>query len=408
MVNSSYEDLLKDVLDNGVTKTDRTGVGTRSVFGRQIRFDLSEGFPLITTKKVFFKGVAEELLWFINGDTSSKSLEEKKVNIWREWQDDDGLLGPVYGAQLTSWYSPSETLVEIPVKTTTKFTSSEPEAKNVLGVGFCDDELRDQKQDSDVFQLWIDMLRACFDESHPQYVKYGAQGYTVSEFWLNFKEFNQTIHLVPGFYRWRDNKDLLLDPQYYGSKIFAPDTTVFASSEYIDSTPQDSDDSSVVLRKRLVFNQLEDLVEGIRKDPSSRRHVVSFWNPADIPAMALAPCHMIFQVYVNDGKLSLHIYQRSADLFLGVPFNIASYALLAHMLAQQTGFDVGELVWTGGDVHIYDNHIDAVIEQLSRDPKVFPTLKIVRKPETIFGYRLEDFLVDGYDPHPAIRAEVAV
>ena len=234
------------------------------------------------------------------------------------------------------------------------------------------------------------------------------RGYTVSEFWLDFANFFETIHLVPGFYRWRDNKNLLLDPQYYGSKIFAPDTTVFASTEYIDSIPQDSNDSSVVLRKRLVFNQLEDLVEGIRKDPSSRRHVVSFWNPVDIPDMALAPCHMIFQVYVNDGKLSLHIYQRSADLFLGVPFNIASYALLAHMLAQQTGFDVGELVWTGGDVHIYDNHIDAVTEQLSRDPKVFPTLKLTRKPETIFEYRLEDFLVDGYDPHPAIRAEVAV
>lgn len=265
-IATPYEDLLRDVLEHGTPKTDRTGTGTRSVFGRQLRFDLSKGFPLVTTKRVHFKSIAYELLWFLQGSSNVAWLQEHGVTIWDEWADGDGELGPVYGVQWRSWPTPS--------------------------------------------------------------------------------------------------------------------------GEVID--------------------QIADVVAQIRENPDSRRLIVSAWNPADIPAMALAPCHALFQFYVADGKLSCQLYQRSADLFLGVPFNIASYALLTHMVAAQTGLEVGDFVWTGGDCHIYDNHVEQVELQLSREPYPSPTLSITRTPESIFDYEYDDFAVEGYQHHPAIRAAVAV
>ncbi len=265
-MSQPYETLLADVLANGVAKGDRTGTGTRSVFGRQLRYDLAEGFPLVTTKRVHFKSIALELLWFLRGDSNVRWLQERGVTIWDEWADADGDLGPVYGVQWRSWPTPS--------------------------------------------------------------------------------------------------------------------------GESID--------------------QLSQLVEQIRSNPDSRRLIVSAWNPADIPAMALAPCHAFFQVFVADGRLSLQIYQRSADMFLGVPFNIASYALLTHMLAQQTGLEVGELVWTGGDCHVYDNHVEQVERQLSREPYPLPTLRFARTPASILDYEYDDFEVVGYEHHPGIKAPVAV
>lgn len=265
-VPTPYEDLLRDVLESGTHKSDRTGTGTTSVFGRQIRFDLSQGFPLITTKRVHFKSIAYELLWFLRGDSNVRWLQDNGVTIWDEWADDSGDLGPVYGVQWRSWPKPG--------------------------------------------------------------------------------------------------------------------------GESID--------------------QLSEVIEQIRKSPDSRRLIVSAWNPADIPDMALAPCHALFQFYVADGKLSCQLYQRSADLFLGVPFNIASYALLTLMVAQQVGLEPGDFVWTGGDCHIYDNHVDQVREQLSRDAYAYPTLRFARTPESIFDYRFDDFVVEDYQHHPAIRAAVAV
>ncbi|MBC6494434.1 thymidylate synthase [Microbacterium sp. 4-7] len=265
-VPTPYEDLLRDVLESGTHKSDRTGTGTTSVFGRQIRFDLSEGFPLITTKRVHFKSIAYELLWFLRGDSNVKWLQEHGVTIWDEWADADGDLGPVYGVQWRSWPTPE--------------------------------------------------------------------------------------------------------------------------GESID--------------------QLAQVIEQIRQTPDSRRLIVSAWNPADIPDMALAPCHALFQFYVADGKLSCQLYQRSADLFLGVPFNIASYALLTLMIAQQVGLEPGDFVWTGGDCHIYDNHLDQVNEQLTREPYPYPTLRFARKPESIFDYGYEDFVVEDYQHHAPIRAAVAV
>ncbi|WP_331460765.1 thymidylate synthase [Arthrobacter sp. zg-Y769] len=265
-IPTPYEDLLRDVMANGTQKSDRTGTGTRSVFGRQMRFDLSESFPLITTKRVHFKSVALELLWFLRGDSNVRWLQEQGVSIWDEWADDDGELGPVYGVQWRSWPTP--------------------------------------------------------DGGH--------------------------------------------------------------------------------------IDQIAKLVEGIRNNPDSRRHIVTAWNPAEVENMALPPCHALFQFYVADGKLSCQLYQRSADTFLGVPFNIASYALLTLMVAQQTGLEPGEFVWSGGDVHIYDNHVDQVREQLSREPFPYPQLRIRRTPESIFDYTLEDFEVLNYRHHPGIKAPIAV
>ncbi len=264
-IETPYEDLLRLVLETGTPKADRTGTGTRSVFGHQMRFDLQQGFPLVTTKRVFMRGLTEELLWFLRGERNARTLQEKGVHIWDEWAAEDGDLGPVYGVQWRSWPTPD------------------------------------------------------------------------------------------------------------GGTI----------------------------------DQLAQVLDGLRRDPDSRRHIVSAWNVADIPSMALAPCHAFFQFYVADGKLSCQLYQRSADLFLGVPFNIASYALLTHMVAQQVDLEVGDFVWTGGDCHIYDNHVDQVREQLTRDPFPAPTLRLERAP-SLFEYSYADVTIENYQHHPAIKAPVAV
>lgn len=265
-IPTPYEDLLRDVLANGTPKGDRTGTGTRSVFGRQLRFDLSQGFPLITTKRVHFKSIAYELLWFLRGESNVRWLQEHGVTIWDEWADDAGELGPVYGVQWRSWPTPS--------------------------------------------------------------------------------------------------------------------------GEQID--------------------QIAQVIEQIRTNPDSRRLIVSAWNPADIPDMALAPCHAFFQFHVADGRLSCQLYQRSADLFLGVPFNIASYALLTEMMAQVTGLQPGEFVHSFGDVHLYHNHFEQVRLQLSREPRPLPRLTINPDKRDIFDFEFEDFMITGYDAHPSIKAEIAV
>jgi len=265
MADRQYEELLQHVLDTGTHKADRTGTGTTSVFGHQLRYDLSAGFPLITTKRVHFKSVAYELLWFLRGESNVKWLQDNGVTIWDEWADAAGELGPVYGVQWRSWPTP--------------------------------------------------------DGRH--------------------------------------------------------------------------------------IDQISNVLSQIRSNPDSRRLIVSAWNVGEIENMALPPCHAFFQFYVADGRLSCQLYQRSADLFLGVPFNIASYALLTHMVAAQTGLAVGDFVWTGGDCHIYDNHLAQVREQLTREPFEFPTLTLAPAP-SIFDYTFEHFAVAGYEHHPAIKAPVAV
>lgn len=266
MPTNQYETLLEHCYKTGVDKSDRTGVGTRSVFGYQMRFNLAEGFPLVTTKKLHIRSIVHELLWFLSGSSNIKYLHDNGVSIWDEWADENGDLGPVYGVQWRSWPAPD------------------------------------------------------------------------------------------------------------GRKI----------------------------------DQISNLIEGIKKNPDSRRHLVVAWNPAEVDKMALPPCHCLFQFYVANGKLSCQLYQRSCDIFLGVPFNIASYSLLTHMVAQQCDLEVGDFVWTGGDCHIYKNHFEQVELQLSRKPRAYPKLVISRKPFSIFDYKFEDFVIEGYDPWPHIKAPIAV
>ena len=270
---SPYEDLMRHVRDHGVFKADRTGTGTKSIFGHQMRFDLGAGFPLVTTKKVHLKSVILELLWFLRGDGNARWLQERGVSIWDEWAKPDGDLGPVYGVQWRSWPTP--------------------------------------------------------DGGH--------------------------------------------------------------------------------------IDQIAEVIRTLKSNPDSRRIIVSAWNVAELSKMALMPCHALFQFYVapsavagEPGKLSCQLYQRSADIFLGVPFNIASYALLTHMVAQQCDLQVGDFVWTGGDCHLYSNHAEQVDLQLSRETRPAPTLHIKRRPASIFDYALDDFEVRGYEPHPTIKAPVAV
>ena len=272
-IRTQYEDFMRHVRDHGVQKADRTGTGTTSIFAHQMRFDLSEGFPLVTTKKVHLKSIVLELLWFLRGDGNARWLQDRGVTIWDEWATPDGDLGPVYGVQWRSWPTP--------------------------------------------------------DGGH--------------------------------------------------------------------------------------IDQISEVVKQLRTKPDSRRIIVSAWNVAELPKMALMPCHALFQFYVSPalapatrGRLSCQLYQRSADIFLGVPFNIASYALLTHMLAQQCDLDVGDFIWTGGDCHLYTNHAEQVALQLSRAPLAYPTLVIKRRPASIFDYEYEDFELLGYQHHPAIRAPVAV
>jgi len=262
----AYLDLMRHVLERGERKDDRTGTGTLSVFGWQMRFPLAEGFPLLTTKKLHIKSIVHELLWFLQGSTNIAYLREHGVTIWDEWADERGELGPIYGHQWRSWPAP--------------------------GGGHID--------------------------------------------------------------------------------------------------------------------QIADLMARLRTDPNSRRLVVSAWNVADLPKMALAPCHALFQFHVAGGRLSCQLYQRSADIFLDVPFNIASYALLTEMVAQQAGLEPGDFIWTGGDCHLYLNHLDQAREQLAREPRALPRLVIQRRPESIFDYRFDDFRFEGYDPHPLIKAPVAI
>jgi len=262
----NYLQLMEDILQQGAVKTDRTGTGTRSIFGHQLRFDLNQGFPLVTTKKIHLRSIIHELLWFLKGETNIAYLKEHNVSIWDEWADEQGELGPVYGAQWRSWPAPND----------------------------------------------------------------------------------QTI------------------------------------------------------------DQISVVIDQLKTQPDSRRIIVSAWNVADLSKMALSPCHALFQFYVADNRLSCQLYQRSADVFLGVPFNIASYALLTHMVAQQCDLEVGDFIWTGGDCHLYSNHCEQAKEQLSRSPLDLPTLQIRRKPKSIFDYVFEDFEIVGYHSHAHIKAPVAI
>ncbi|MCY1028481.1 thymidylate synthase [Mammaliicoccus sciuri] len=313
--DKAYHDLCKRVLEEGENKGDRTGTGSISIFGHQMRFDLSEGFPLLTTKKVSFKLIATELLWFIKGDTNIRYLLQYKNNIWNEWA-------------FKKWIESND--------------YDGPDMTDFGRRSLVDDEFNEQYK----AQLAIFKDKILNDDDFM--IKYGDLGNVYGK-------------------QWRDWKD------------------------------QDG--------KR--FDQLKTLIENIKQNPNSRRHIISAWNPTEIDTMALPPCHTLFQFYVKDGKLSCQLYQRSADIFLGVPFNIASYSLLTHLIAKECGLEVGEFVHTFGDAHIYKNHIDAINEQLSRDSYDAPKLNI-NTDKSLFDIEYEDLEIDGYESHPSIKAPIAV
>ncbi|EDO0934907.1 thymidylate synthase [Listeria monocytogenes] len=311
-----YLDLEKYVLENGTQKGDRTGTGTISTFGYQMRFDLQEGFPIMTTKRVPFKLVVSELLWFLHGDTNIRYLLQHNNNIWNEWAFE-------------------------------RFVKSD----DYKGEGMTDFGLRAERDPAfkEVYQAEMEKFKTRILEDEAFANKYGELGNIYGKQWREWKT---------------------------------------SQGETID--------------------QLADLIEMIKTNPNSRRLIVSAWNPEDIPNMALPPCHSLFQFYVADGKLSCQLYQRSADIFLGVPFNIASYALLTHLIAREVGLDVGEFIHTMGDAHLYNNHIEQVKEQLSRTPHKLPKLVLSDKPATIFDFDVADISLDGYNPDPAIKAPISV
>lgn len=444
-MNTEYEDLLRNVLENGVSKGDRTGTGTISSFGHQMKFDLSEGFPLITTKKVHTRSIIGELLWFLNGDTKNSNLAEQKIRIWNEWQNNDGTIGPGYSAQWRAWYSPSDKIVPVKIRedkyadfvysiAEDSDVENEKYKKNIYGVGFLGDEVADTPQR--IKELWLDILSHSYNKDDERFTYETTR--EVSPIWHSFEMFAKTINTVPGYHEWSMYGGYTLDVEYLGSNVYSPNTVVFLKdgtnpilendvmivngekfaslADYkkkYDDIPNREDIDFVdapeghVWRKQVFVDQISEVIETLKTNPDSRRMIVSAWNAAELDNMALMPCHAFFQFYVADGKLSCQLYQRSADLFLGVPFNIASYALLTHMVAQQVGLEVGDFVWTGGDCHIYNNLIDQVKEQISREAYPFPLLKL-NKAEDIFSYTIGDVAIENYQHHPIIKGKVSV
>jgi thymidylate synthase len=440
----TYEGTLLKIMQQGVDRGDRTGTGTRGLFGLQMRWRLADGFPLITTKRVFTRPMVEELLWFLSGSTNNNDLTAKDVHIWDAWARPDGDLGPIYGHQLrragskpVAWVQPKPNLR----------SGVEP---TYLGVAS-----GSGKEKHDLAKTWEGMIARCYDKDSQSYKTYGARGVHVCDRWLEFSVFAKDCESLPGWSeKLSSSTRHVLDKDIRGSGFtYGPESCTWvtdkenlaASSKTLYTVERDGEEFSftnvsefcadhgvdaknfsdlwtgaknagrrggfsLVSVKSLSdpgVDQIAEVIESIRTNPESRRHVVSAWNPTDIPGMALAPCHCLFQFWVADGALSCQLYQRSADMFLGVPWNIASYALLTHMVAQQCDLGVGDFIWTGGDCHIYHNHFDQVNLQLTRMPKPFPTLQLRRKP-SVFDYELADVDFLNYEYHPAIKAEVAV
>lgn len=399
-INTPYEDSLKKILENGEVHKDRTGTGTLSIFHHSMSYDLNEGFPLITTKKLFSKGIIEELLWFISGDTNEHTLRDKNVHFWKEWARDDGELGPVYGKQLRNLES-----VQMVKPYIFDYIGDLTPTVIVDNI--------DGKDEHTEFLLssWTKMITGLNLTSHIEGNTPWSENEHVHEDWLTFSNFHRDARKLPGWTSAIDNKsDYVLDKSTkMMSNRFSPETTIWSPSHVADINNNGglrSHNGSCFVYRR--SDQLEDIISSIRHNPDSRRHVISLWNSADINSMELPPCHgAIIQFYVNDGKLSCHMLQRSADMFLGVPFNIASYSLLTHLIAQQTGLDVGTFTWIGGDCHIYLNHVEQVKELLSREPRNYPKIR-VNKKASIDSYTIDDIEIIGYNPHPIIKADVAV
>lgn len=464
-----YLDLLKKIKEEGIDSEDRTGVGTRSIFGHQMRFDLQNGFPLVTTKKVYWKGVVYELLWFLRGDTNIKYLTDHNVNIWNCWRrpyDFDRRIVLVKKKQKE--YVPYKGI--FPIKASEAGLSDE---------------------DKKLCHTWIRMMNRCYNKNDDRYQYYGAKNVSVSEKWHDVKTFIEEVKKVPQYYyKKNDWNNFELDKDYYKANQYGLDTCVWLhkseniSKEWIIAIDPNGEiglfdsihktakdlglsktsvhrfvqsgnvvkhakqknkkilgwkffnlsekDSQWLVRRKIIedgdmgpiygsqwrnfggfengcgVDQIANVIESIKNNPLSRRHIICTWNPIELPKMALPPCHAFIQFYVRNGKLSCQLYQRSCDAFLGLPFNIASYSLLTHMIAKMCDLEVGEFVWTGGDVHIYHNHFDQVDLQLTREPLPLPTLNVKVKRDKIEDYDFDDFELINYQSYDKIPAPIAV
>lgn len=448
---NQYLDLLRDCLENGERREGRNGV-TYGLFGRQIRFDLSQGFPLLTTKRVHWKSIVVELLFFLRGYTNRNWLSERGVTIWDEWGDSNGNLGPIYSHQWRNFGGRPDNIPQPQPNLPENVTA------NYLGVastdGFRSSSIADTV-DQRLFQAWKVLIARCYDRQHDAYPYYGQKGVHVCDQWLRFSNFRREVKELDG---WSEKlahwDEYQLDKDILGTGFrYSLETCTWASradnqrAKYHQRhyLVHDSGETAVIDNPVVFYterglhqgnfcamlrgerpvaqgwrlqwtqdrwagvDQVANVIDGLKRDPYGRRHIVTAWNPGEIDQMALPPCHCLFQFFVANGKLSCQLYQRSADIFLGVPFNIASYALLTHLIALEVGLEVGDFIHTFGDVHLYGNHVDQAREQLSRQPRPMPFLHIARHAvDDISQYPPHSIVVCDYDPYPAIKAEVSV
>jgi len=438
-----YLDLLNHIKNNGIEKEDRTGTGTLSTFGYQMRFDLNDGFPLITTKKVFLKGVIHELLWMIAGKTNIKYLTDNDVHIWDAWADSDGNLGPIYGNRWRSWGKPINII------------QPKPNLRNGLSATYLDVACGKGKEGTLLKKVWEGMIARCYDKKNMSYPLYGGKGVFVCDAWLEFEQFAIDAEHLAGYnnkknssngFEYQLDKDIIGNGFIYGPEFcswvsakenyvpthkytVAKDGNIFTFTNIVDfckihgcESKNFSDlwtgNKNAKIRNGFTFvsikklnpsiDQLLNVIQQIKENPDSRRLIVNSWDVQWIEHMALPPCHCFFQFYVANGKLSCQLYQRSVDAFLGLPFNIASYALLTMMIAQVTNLELGEFIHTSGDLHLYNNHIDQVNLQLTR--KIYSLPRILLNPDikNINDFKYEDFELINYISHPPIKAPVAV
>lgn len=439
-----YLDLCSHIMAYGVDRPDRTGTGTRGIFGYQMRFDLDKGFPLLTTKKINIDNIIYELLWFLKGSTDTKYLVEHGVHIWDANADKDGNLGPVYGKSWRSFGSKPESIPQ-----------PKPKLKEGIEATYIGVANGSGKEGCLLKKTWEGMINRCYRKDYPEYYLYGGKGVHVCNEWLEYSKFEKDCENIIGWENKKNNpRKYVLDKDGIGNGfLYSPSTCQWITTsenqnlkneyiyivkkegkEYTFTNPTEfckqqkisdknfsdlwTGSKNAHIRNGFEFvsktlinkgiDQIANVIKSIKEDPYGRRHIVSAWDTTWIEYARLPPCHCFFQFYVVNGKLSCQMYQRSADTFLGVPYNIASYALLTMMIAQVCNLGLGELIITFGDVHIYNDHFDQIREQISREPRTLPTMWINRRVTDIDGFLHRDFDLINYDPHPAIKGKMSV